>query len=214
MEDNRSKLLLLIGCQRSGTSLLTAMLGRHSEINMLYESTSSDVLHRTGKRYSGNKLLTWRQIRMTQRASKLGHLVNRIVNFHFRGERHHKLRIYPTSSLSIQDYLNKGAAIIVAVRNKEEVISSITSRTDMTVQQAVCEYDRSMKIIEELGTIAHRVDFYDLIHQPGETLKEICLHLELSYEEQMMEGVEFNVAYPGAKLDKSRSKNRYNRLLQ
>ena len=43
-------LVLLLGCQRSGTTLLASMLGGHSEINMLFESTSDDVMRLIGKK--------------------------------------------------------------------------------------------------------------------------------------------------------------------
>ena len=72
MSERKSKILLLLGCQRSGTTLLAAMLGGHSEINMLFESTSDDVLKLIGKKYSGNKALVRRQIRFSQRSSKFG----------------------------------------------------------------------------------------------------------------------------------------------
>ena len=38
------KLFVVIGLQRTGTTLLASMLGRHSEINMLFESVNKDVL--------------------------------------------------------------------------------------------------------------------------------------------------------------------------
>ena len=44
MSERKSKILLVLGCQRSGTTLLAAMLGGHSEINMIFESTTDDVL--------------------------------------------------------------------------------------------------------------------------------------------------------------------------
>ena len=77
------KPILILGCQRSGTTLLASVLGRHSEVNMLFESTTDDTLKLIGKKYQGNKLCVWRQIRRNQKASKWGHFVNRLVNFHF-----------------------------------------------------------------------------------------------------------------------------------
>ena len=56
MDNRKSNLLLLLGCQRSGTTLLAAMLGRHSEISMLFESVTDDTMKLIGKKYCGNKL--------------------------------------------------------------------------------------------------------------------------------------------------------------
>lgn len=206
MENDKSKLLVVMGCQRSGTTLLAAMLGGHSEINMLFESTSNDIQKLIGKKYSGNKLLAWRQIRMNRRASTLGHLINRIANLHFDSKKHHKIRPFPTSAMCLQDYIERNAAIITIVREKTEVIDSITTRTQMTQAQAENEYDRSMELINKLGSRAHQVQFSDLIHNPIETLTLVCDFLDLDFEDRMLKGVEYNFVYPNSNLVTEKSK--------
>ena len=74
------KIFVIVGLQRTGTTLLSSMLGRHPEINMLFESVTKDSLKLIGKQWNGNKLLAYRQIRQYKRASYLGHLINRIAN--------------------------------------------------------------------------------------------------------------------------------------
>ncbi len=210
MEKSKSKILLLIGCQRSGTTLLSAMLGGHSEINMLFESTTNEVLRLIGKRYSANKLLAWRQIRLRRKSSKFGHLINRVVNFDLgiKPQRHHRIRVFPTSVLSIQDYMDKGAYIITIVRDKIDVIDSITTRTRMTRSQAESEYRRSMQIIEHLGKNAYHIQFHDLVHNPIVTLTGICEYLDLRFEERMLKGVEYNFVYPNSRILGEKSKLR------
>jgi len=205
---NKSTPLLVLGCQRSGTTLLAAMLGRHSEINMLFESTTKDVLKLMGKTYSGNKLLAWRQIRMNQRASKFGHLQNRIANVDFfkAGTKHHHARPHPTSSLSINDYINLGAKLITIVRDKDEVINSITSRTTMSETQAEKEYRLAMKMITELEHKAYQLDFYNLVHHPKHTLSNLCTFLNLQFEERMLKGAEYNIVYPQAEIKVNKAK--------
>ena len=96
MSSAKGKLVLILGLQRTGTTLLASMLGGHSEVNMLFESVGSDTTSLIGKKISANKLLVYRQIRFTQRASRLGHLINRIVNLDFKiKNKHHKKRPYP-----------------------------------------------------------------------------------------------------------------------
>jgi hypothetical protein len=206
MENDKSKLLLVLGCQRSGTTLLAAMLGGHSEVNMLFESTTKDVLRLIGKKYHGNKLLTWRQIRMHQQSSNFGHIVNRIANAHFRKNKHHSIRLFPTSPLSVQDYIERNAAVITIVREKDEVLDSIVSRTKMTRAQADNEYHHSAELINKLGNRAHHVQFSDLIHNPVETLAGVCQFLGLDFEERMLKGVEYNFVYPNSSLIKEKSK--------
>lgn len=208
--NNISKLLLVVGCQRSGTTLLASMLGGHSEINMLFESTKTDVFKLIGKKYSGNKSILYRQIRMQQKATKFGHLVNRIVNLDLtlKPKVFHTKRVFPISDLSIQDYINKDAKIITILRSENEVINSITTRTKMSVQQAKKEYKASLKIINNLKTYenALHIQFSELVHNTEDTLIKICNFLNLEYEERMLKGVEYNFLYPSKKILKEKSK--------
>ena len=123
------KLFLIVGLQRTGTTLLASMLGRHSEINMLFESVNKDVLKLIGKEWNGNKLLAYRQIRRSRKASRFGHLVNRIANLDFRKlNKHHVVRPFPTSHMSINDYKQEGAVFITIEREKTSAIKSMMKR--------------------------------------------------------------------------------------
>jgi len=210
MRKIKPEIILILGCQRSGSTLLAAMLGRHSEINMLCESRTREVFKLIGTKYCGNKLLTWRQIRAEQKASKLGYLINRIVNFHFnpRYDIYQKNRIFPISHLSIKDYRDNNAHFITITRNKNEVIDSIVKRTKVTTKkEAEIEYDKSMREMNYVNDIAFNVDFHDLIHEPKNILKSICVHLNLNYESRMLDGPKFNIFYPHSKIIKEKSKS-------
>lgn len=202
---NKSKPLLILGCQRSGTTLLAAMLGGHSEINMLFESTTKDVFRLIGKKYSGNKALIWRQIRLHQRSSRFGHLINRIINFDWNAKSsHQQIRLFPSSSLSIQDYIDGEASLIIITRNKDEVVNSICNRTGMKKGRAEREFDRAMKEIKPIEKQAFYVDFQDLVDNPIETLTSICNFLELEFESRMLKGSEYNFVYPSESIVKGK----------
>ncbi|WNJ17605.1 sulfotransferase [Pontibacter sp. G13] len=206
MKEDNTKLLLILGCQRSGTTLLSAMLGGHPEISMLFESTDEDVMALIGKKYRGNKLLTWRQIRMNQRASRFGYLMNRLANIDLNKKaKPHKTRPFPTSRLSIQDYIDLGAKIITITRKKDEVVSSIINRTKMSEAQASSEYDLAMAEVDKVRHIAHNINFSELVGEPTETLKGICEFLELDFEERMLEGPKYNFVYPHKAILKEKS---------
>ena len=215
MNEHKSQVILVLGVQRSGTTLLAAMLGRHSEINMLFESPTDDLLRSIGKKYTGNKLLTWRQIRMHQRASRFGHFVNRLVNIDlFRSRRHHQLRPFPISSLSINDYIDLGAIIITITRNKADVVKSIRKRTQMSESKASFEYDRAMRDIEAVRDRAINVTFEDLVSNPEPVLQSVCSEMGIEYEPRMMEGPKYNFVYPHDKViadDKARESSAQNR---
>ena len=192
------KLFVVIGLQRTGTTLLASMLGRHPEINMLFESVTKDSLKLIGKQWNGNKLLAYRQIRKNKRSSKLGHLINRIVNLDFKQEnRHHLVRPFPTSVMSIEDYKKEGAVFITIERDKESSVSSMMKRAGQTKKQAEREWESGMKIINQLKNEgAYSLTFVDLVNNSEKYLQEICNFLAIEYLEKMLEGPKYNFVYP------------------
>tara|TARA_B100000767_G_scaffold41970_1_gene35699 strand:+ start:272 stop:880 length:609 start_codon:yes stop_codon:yes gene_type:complete len=201
------KLFVVIGLQRTGTTLLASMLGRHPEINMLFESVTKDSLKLIGKQWNGNKLLAYRQIRRDKRSSKWGHLINRIVNLDFKKEnRHHLVRPFPTSVMSIEDYKKEGAVFITIERDKESSVSSMMKRAGQTKNQAEREWESGMKIINQLKNEgAYGLTFVDLVNNSEKYLKEICNFLAIEYLEKMLEGPKYNFVYPHDSVVKRKS---------
>ena len=201
------KLFVVIGLQRTGTTLLASMLGRHPEINMLFESVTKDSLKLIGKQWNGNKLLAYRQIRKNKRSSKLGHLINRIVNLDFKQEnRHHLVRPFPTSVMSIEDYKKEGAVFITIERDKESSVSSMMKRAGQTKNQAEREWESGMKIINQLKNEgAYGLTFVELVNNSEKHLKEICNFLAIEYLEKMLEGPKYNFVYPNEGIIKKKS---------
>jgi hypothetical protein len=192
------KLFVVIGLQRTGTTLLASMLGRHPEINMLFESVTKDSLKLIGKQWNGNKLLAYRQIRKNKRSSKWGHLINRIVNLDFMQEnRHHLVRPFPTSVMSIEDYKKEGAVFITIERDKESSVISMMKRAGQTKNQAEREWESGMKILNQLKNEgAYSLTFVDLVNNSEKYLNEICNFLAIEYLDKMLEGPKYNFVYP------------------
>ena len=201
------KLFVVIGLQRTGTTLLASMLGRHPEINMLFESVTKDSLKLIGKQWNGNKLLAYRQIRKNKRSSKWGDLINRIVNLDFKQEnRHHLVRPFPTSVMSIEDYKKEGAVFITIERDKESSVSSMMKRAGQTKNQAEREWESGMKIINQLKNEgAYGLTFVELVNNSEKHLKEICNFLAIEYLEKMLEGPKYNFVYPNEGIIKKKS---------
>ena len=202
------KLFVVIGLQRTGTTLLASMLGRHSEINMLFESVTKDSLKLIGKEWNGNKLLAYRQIRINQRSSKFGHLMNRIANLDFKlKNRHHVVRPYPTSIMSIEDYKRLGAYFITIERDKDSSIKSMMKRAGQTLSQANAEFKLGMDIIDYVKKDcgAYSLNFLDLINNSEVVLKEICEFLDIKYSKTMLEGPKYNFVYPHESIIKKES---------
>tara|TARA_B100000886_G_scaffold79781_1_gene51783 strand:- start:1684 stop:2307 length:624 start_codon:yes stop_codon:yes gene_type:complete len=202
MSSAKGKLVLILGLQRTGTTLLASMLGGHSEVNMLFESVGSDTTSLIGKKISANKLLVYRQIRFTQRASRLGHLINRIVNLDFKiKNKHHRKRPYPTSKLSIKDYEKLGCKFIIIERDEKSSIDSMMSRAKQSFAEAKNEYDKGMLTLTKVKALdSHTISFLDLVNNTEITLKNICEFLEIDFEKRMLEGPKYNFVYPNEKV--------------
>ncbi len=192
------KLFVIVGLQRTGTTLLASMLGRNPEINMLFESVTKDSLKLIGKEWNGNKLLAYRQIRQNTRSSYWGHFMNRLSNLDFKKKnKHHLVRPYPTSIMSIEDYKKEGAVFITIERDKESSVSSMKKRAGQSEKQASFEWEEGMKIINNLKSDgAYSLSFVDLVNNSENILKEICEFLEVEYLEKMLEGPKYNFVYP------------------
>jgi hypothetical protein len=193
------KLFVIVGLQRTGTTLLSSMMGRHPEINMLFESVTKDSLKLIGKEWNGNKLLAYRQIRQNKRASYLGHLMNRIANLDLKKKnRHHLVRPFPTSVMSIEDYKREGAVFITIERDKESSVSSMKERAGQSDNQANFEWKEGMKIINNLKSKgAYSLTFVDLVNDTERILEEVCKFLDVEYlKDRMLEGPKYNFVYP------------------
>lgn len=202
MSSAKGKLVLILGLQRTGTTLLASMLGGHSEVNMLFESVGSDTTSLIGKKISANKLLVYRQIRFTQRASRFGHLINRIVNLDFKiKNKHHRQRPYPTSKLSVKDYEKLGCKFIIIERDEKSSIDSMMSRAKQSFAEAKNEYDKGMLILTKVKALdSHTISFLDLVNNTEITLKNICEFLGIDFEKRMLEGPKYNFVYPNEKV--------------
>ncbi len=190
MSSAKGKLVLILGLQRTGTTLLASMLGGHSEVNMLFESVGSDTTSLIGKKISANKLLVYRQIRLTQRASRLGHLINRIVNLDFK-----------IKNISIKDYEKLGCKFIIIERDEKSSIDSMMSRAKQSFAEAKNEYDKGTLILTKVKALdSHTISFLDLVNNTEITLKNICEFLEIDFEKRMLEGPKYNFVYPNEKV--------------
>ena len=133
-----------------------------------------------------------------KRSSKWGHLINRIVNLDFKQEnRHHLVRPFPTSVMSIEDYKKEGAVFITIERDKESSVSSMMKRAGQTKKQAEGEWEHGMQIINQLKNEgAYSLTFVNLVNNSEKYLQEICNFLAIEYLEKMLEGPKYNFVYP------------------
>ena len=172
---------LILGCPRSGTSLLAGMLGAHPEVAMLWEDRSYAIDRIVGKQVVGNKLCVPNQIR-------------RHTMWYERLFRRYGWRVYREKSFaSIEHYLrDPDMRLLLLVRTPSAVVSSIIRRGGLTRDRAITRWSRGVTLLDDLEQTAHArcmvLQFEDLLESPQTVLHTICDFLGLTYEEKMLEG--------------------------
>jgi hypothetical protein len=200
---NSHKHLVVVGCPRSGTTLLAGMLGRHSEIAMLNEPRTEDVFKQIGATYQAAKYTVPHCIGLHRRACKWGYLVNCVRNLDFPllpsgWRRQQFVRPYPLSLVSLRDYIRIGARFIVITRNRPDTVKSIM-RTRFNEKEANRLFNQAYEIIHWMEANLDDLLFMryeDLVHDPDLEMLAICEALELKYEPEMLEGSKYNYIYP------------------
>lgn len=190
------QIVLIIGTQRGGTTILAALLGAHSKINAICEGLSPAALKLCGKPITVNKLLT-HQIGFKTRQSFLGHLLNRAVNF----GRKPRLYIAPISFRSLHDYKKAGAKIIVITRDKKSCINSMVTRSGYNKILANYMYNSGIKKINKIDG-AYKITLQQLTMNTINTLCGICDWLGIQYEDQMLSGYKYMSEYTYNKIEK------------
>lgn len=183
--------LLIIGAPRSGTTLLAAMIGRHTEVGILNEDKGWAMKSVIGRQIVGNKRCVPNQIELEKRGI-----------FHFRMLKTLGIaKEYQSSKYSIKDYLALPRLKIIAiVRGGNDVISSIMKRSEKNFHGAAYRWCRSIEIIHELKqTYPDRlliVSFEDLVLNPKANMERAAAFLNLEYQDHMLEGPRYNPFYP------------------
>ena len=131
--------LLLLGVPRSGTTLLTGLIGTHPEVAMLKEDRSNAIHHLIGKPVVGNKLCIPNHIDFE--TPLLTRLAHRFEYKAFRGR----------SIYSLDEYLqDERLKLIIIVRDPEAAIASMMRRGDLSFAAAGRRWKRGTDIAHTL----------------------------------------------------------------
>ena len=197
--------LLVLGAPRSGTTLLTAMIGRHPSAAMLNENYGWAIGDILSKPVVGNKLCIPNHIELRQRKP-------RWVRF-FGAWLHHRLydrgyfRYRPEVDVSIEDYLKlyPDLKVIGILRDGNAVVSSIMRRGEQPRDVAVYRWRRSIEILtaltDRLEDNLFLLSFDQLVTEPEATLKAIARFLGVSFDPVMLEGYKDTPNYSNRKID-------------
>ena len=88
------------------------------------------------------------------------------INIFRKKNRHHLVRPFPTSIMSIEDFRNKGAVFITIERDSDSSIDSMVRRAGQSRVQAMKEYKLGMDIINNLKSEkTYSLTFLDLVNK-------------------------------------------------
>lgn len=201
--------LLILGAPRSGTTLLTAMIGRHHDVAMLNEEFGDAVSKLLSKPIVGNKLCIPNQIELDRKKPAWARLFGPFL--HDRLYRHGYFKRHPEAARSIDEYLetNTPIKVIGILRDGNAIISSVMRRGEQTFETAAYRWRRSIEIFDtlsqRLGPDVLLVTFEDLVQAPEDTMRQVANFLEIPFQQQMLEGYAYTPIYSNKGIDPERA---------
>jgi hypothetical protein len=207
--DSDQQFVLVLGAPRSGTTLLTSMIGRHPDVAMLVEGPRRALHRLAGKAVVGNKLCVPNQIEMRDRQGLLAKLALRMITG--RGILMEGYRLY-----SIEDHLELlDCKIVGLIRHGNDVISSIMKRGGQPFKVASERWCRAIEVLHQLKrTYPSRVivlSFEQLVASPRAGCETIARFLGVPFSELMLDRDRYNNAYKEAYPEKGIDGTRANR---
>lgn len=193
--------LLILGSPRSGTTLLAAMIGAHSDIAILNEDTSGGSRLILSKRIAGVKLCIPNQIELDHtRSMRLRDVTVARFQRYLANPMRHMLGIRtpvpitPKSRLSIRDFQNLVSElyIVAMIRNPIDVVNSIMRRGQQSRATAEYRWRRTIEVLYELKQTASEnltlVTFDSLVLRPRDVLTSVLAQMGCEFQEVMLEG--------------------------
>ncbi len=198
LEERKLQFVVILGHQRSGSSLLAAMLGKHPDVGMLYEAYTFDFFKLYGKPIAANKLLVPHQIHHSRKGKASSRILAFIISRIPLLNRWFRMKYFiPNTHYSLEDLKSIGARFIVLQRDRDKIISSMIRRAGYTREQAEREHAMGLKTLAHVkGHDVFQVRFEELLARPEAVSKEICSWLGIPFSPNMLEGPETNIRYP------------------
>jgi hypothetical protein len=215
--------VLLLGAPRSGTTLLSSVLGAHPDCAILFEDFFDRSRIVVGKRIKGNKLVTPNQIELTYSGSPgrrkpmiiVGQILYRLVSElpWFKSVQAISFGVH--SVKSIRDYQDeyKTLKIIAVLRDPHDVLPSIQKRGGRSLPTATYRWLRTVEILYELrrndtdGRVLI-IDYDHLVTDTGRVAETMCQWLGIEFDPRMLGGHKYNPLYRYEKIDKNKAKQR------
>ncbi len=217
--DRRQFHLLVLGSPRSGTTLLSAMLGCHPDIGILNEDYGCAEVKLFSKRVKGNKLCVPNQIELAygrfSGVSKAVATAGQEIGDRVRSAFGLRTPIVnrDRSRLSIRDYerLRQNLHIIGIIRSPGDVIDSIGRRGQQSARTSVYRWRRAVEVLFELtanrapGTGLTIVHYDRLIGASEDVMRQCLTELDCDYDPRVLDGFKYTPQYQGrSEIDRSK----------
>lgn len=188
--------MLVLGCPRSGTTLLAAMLSTHTQIALTSEVDLRYATKILAKKFVGTKLTVPVQVDLSRRASRVEYVLGRLpLLFRLR-----RLLHRPVRRSSIRDYLEARPVVIGIIRDPETTIASNERRGGTTRREAERRWVEALKALAWLHRNYERtylLRYEELLSAPQEVLLDLLEWMGLEFEPKMLQGYAHTPQYPG-----------------
>jgi hypothetical protein len=212
---------LVLGTPRSGTTLLTCLIGAHPECISMSECFSMEQ----GKIVSPtnnilNKLCTPNHIQYRYSAKKnlaskaVQRLKDKMIRYITLKLKKEFIHI-PRVDTSIEKYMknNDKRKLIIIIRKPDDVISSMMKRDNLSKKHAVSRWayglDQLCLSVTEHTERCVAVKFEQLVKEPVKELKRVCEFMNIEYDKKMKSGAKQTPQYSHDKIEKNVLSRRY-----
>jgi hypothetical protein len=202
----------IVGCTRSGTTLISRMLDSHSNLAVYHESHFYHLLHHDLHRYGDLKQLKnlrrfisdVREVLRRQKkmpppeekefldalaAPTFEGALAALLHLYARGEG--KLRggdKTPGHHTYLSEILAKlpDSPVIFVLRDPRDAVAAIREKFGVSLKGATSLWNGAFMSYTKFSTRVQLVRYEDLVRQPVETAQAMCSHLGEQYEPEML----------------------------
>lgn len=210
--------LLIVGTPRSGTTLLTSLVGYHSDCIAMSECYSCEENKIVSpSKVLVNKLCCPNQVQLEHpkplqlEDPELRALLERITYKWWAklisSLAGNVLRDWPIGSISMSRYVKKREArLLFTLRKPDQVIDSMVRR-GVAEKKAVLRWAHGVQEIaaahSQYESRSLIITFSRLVKNPEQVLRSVCQFLNIEYQEEMVDGFIATPQYDRDKIDGS-----------
>ena len=190
------KKILITGCHRSGTTLLSSMIGMHPDIALVNEDYYESHARILSKKYVGTKAVIPSIHKNRKRSLLYTSFYRKYLYIRRKLGMRHARNFLP---YCIDDF----DKVVFIHRSFTENVKSIIKRTNVSINAALQDVICARQVQQDL-TGKENVFFLklsDLTSSPEVTMMGICSFLDIEYHPKMLSGFAHTPEYRNSKIE-------------